>query len=405
MRFGMGAYKALFGVPGMRRLFAGYFLARLPSGMVVLSLLLLGQSTVGVGRAGLLAGAFVAPLVITAPLLGRAVDRFGPARALGGAALAHCLALIGLAACATGGLPLPVSTLAAIVTGATAPPTAATLRTALPQVLEESLLPTGLAFESILVEGVYLAGPLLVAALSGATAWLPLLIAGLSTLAGVSLMLTGPALRHATASGAPALWSWGPLSAAAVRRLLPIAVLLIPSMALLDVAIATYTAGRHQPHLLGLIAAGVAAASLTGGLIFGARPWPGTPSGRLVTLAAWFAATTATASLTSSPWLFIPLAIAAGAAIAPSLTLLSALAVTASPREHRAETFTWLSTMNFAGQLALIPAASALGQRFGSSGPLLLMTALATATALYTPATRRSPSTPVTRRPSPEADM
>ena len=79
----LAPYRALLRRPGTVRLVATSVLARMPSGMGGLSLVLLVQSSTGsFGLAGLVAGAFTIGISAGGPLQGRLIDRLGQTRVL-----------------------------------------------------------------------------------------------------------------------------------------------------------------------------------------------------------------------------------------------------------------------------------------------------------------------------------
>src|SRR5947209_16787262 len=156
--------------PGARALIASSILARLPLAMFGIALLVHVQRLTGsFGVAGLVSGAYALSYAISAPQLGRLVDRHGQTRVLlAGSALA-ALALV------TCGL-LPDSAPPAVrvglgaITGLASPPLAACVRTLLPVVISESdCLPAVFAFESTVLELTFVAGPPLALALG--TPW------------------------------------------------------------------------------------------------------------------------------------------------------------------------------------------------------------------------------------------
>ncbi|TDD88851.1 hypothetical protein [Actinomadura rubrisoli] len=390
------SYRALFAIPGTGRLLVGYLLARMPVGVIGLSLLLLGQETGGTARSGLLVGAFSAALMIATPLLGRALDTFSASRVLLLTAVAHCAALALLAACwSVSAVSSPALPLAgAVLAGASLPPAGPALRVALPTFVPDELLTTSFTIEAVILETVYVIGPLLVGVLGALAGWFPLAAAGVATVTGVAVMLGSARLAPPAAAGPaaggpaggrtrPALWTLGPLTDGGVRRLLVGAFLFLPSLAVLEVGVAGVAGELHRPELLGVIMAVAAAASLSGGLLFGMRRWPGSLPVHMTVLAGWFAAASVLGALAPGPWL-VGTAVALGSlVVAPALALLSRIAGIVAPDGRKAETYTWLSTMNNCGQAATLPLAGLLAARQGPEGAFLLAAVLAAAAGLF----------------------
>ncbi|WP_131737615.1 hypothetical protein [Actinomadura roseirufa] len=385
-RSGTGnSYRALFAVPGVTGLLTGYLLARMPAGVIGLSLLLLGQETGGAARSGLLVGVFSAALMVATPLLGRALDTFPAGRVLAATAATHCAALAVLAAGWYTAPYSPALSLAgAALAGASLPPAGPALRVALPGFVPDELLTTAFACEAVVLETVYVIGPLLVGGLGAVACWAPMAAAGGSAVAGTAVMIAGGRLPCAARAGGTgrALWTLGPLADGGVRRLLLAAFLFLPALAVVEVAVAAVAGERNRPHLLGVVMAAAAVASLAGGLLFGLRRWPGTPPVHASALAGWFAAACVLGALAPAPWP-AGTAVALGSlVVAPALALFGRIAGNIAPSGRAAETYTWLSTVNNCGQAATLPLAGWLAAKAGPEGAFLLAAGLAVASAL-----------------------
>ena len=98
---------------------------------------------------------------MVAPLLGRVIDRHGPRTTLLVCGVAFPAALVALVA-AVHHLQSPVLILgAAAAAGVTFPPITACMRTYLRQQLaEDTLLSTAYSLESVLIELIFIAGPI-----------------------------------------------------------------------------------------------------------------------------------------------------------------------------------------------------------------------------------------------------
>ncbi|MBT2206572.1 MULTISPECIES: hypothetical protein [Actinomadura] len=396
------SYRALFAIPGTARLYFGYLLARMPVGVIGLSLLLLGQDTGGTARSGLLVGAFSAALMIATPLLGRALDTFPPGRVLSLAATAQCAALALLAICWSTSEPETGLLLTgALLAGASLPPAGPALRVALPVFVPDDLLTTGFTAEAVILETVYIIGPLLVGGLGAVAGWLPLAAAGGCTAAGVAVMLSSGRLAGACVDTPPAraLWTLGPLADGGVRRLLLGAFLFLPALAVVEVGVAAVAGERDRPELLGVVMAFSAVASLAGGLLFGLRRWPGSLASHVAVLAGWFAAASVLGALAPGPWPAGAAVVLGSLVVAPALALLGRIGGVVAPEGRAAETYTWLSTMNNCGQAATLPLAGLLAERSGPEGAFLLAATLAGTAALFILNNRRHLAPTTTSRP------
>jgi predicted MFS family arabinose efflux permease len=84
----------------------------------------------------------------------------------------------------------------------------------------------------------------------------------------------------------------------------------------------------------------LSAGSLAGGLLYGARRWPGTPALRFATLLAGLGAGFALLAAAPVPALVVVLLLAAGMLLAPAVVVASTLLDTAAPPGTVTEAFT-----------------------------------------------------------------
>ncbi|WP_143447472.1 MFS transporter, partial [Kineosporia sp. R_H_3] len=159
-------YLDVLRVPGAAAFCAAATLARLPMAMISLgALLLVSTSGRSFTLAGLVSGATALGQAAGSPPLGRLVDRLGQTRVLGQQALVNA-ALLGTLVVATragaaGGVLVGVAALV----GATAPQVGALARARWGRLLDgDPRLETALALEAVIEEGIFVTGPLLVAA-------------------------------------------------------------------------------------------------------------------------------------------------------------------------------------------------------------------------------------------------
>src|SRR5437867_9990313 len=101
-------YGAFFRLPDVARLFAMAFVARMPIGMLSLALLMhLRALTGSFALAGATVGGYLMAMAVTAPVLGRVIDRYGPRGVLIAAGIAQPLALAALLLATPLRLPQP----------------------------------------------------------------------------------------------------------------------------------------------------------------------------------------------------------------------------------------------------------------------------------------------------------
>ncbi len=99
MRFGV--YRTLFGTPQVSRLVPAAMIGRAPVGMMGLALVLLvRQAGESYATAGLVVAAYAVSAGVTAPLVGRLIDRVGQTRVLLACAVGCLGAFVALAGAA-----------------------------------------------------------------------------------------------------------------------------------------------------------------------------------------------------------------------------------------------------------------------------------------------------------------
>ncbi len=155
-----GQYRALFRQPGVKSVVAAMVAARMPTGCVSVLLVLLVSEGYGAAVAGMAAAAWTLGTAVFSPWLGRLVDRGrGPATlrvcsAGEAAAVASLLVAVGV------GAPVALVVGAAFACGAVAPPVAGTTRSLWKMLVPAELLSVAYSFEILLVDVLYVSGPI-----------------------------------------------------------------------------------------------------------------------------------------------------------------------------------------------------------------------------------------------------
>ena len=103
MTGGAGSYRGLFAQPLLRRLALADVCARLPQGMVRITLLLVAAQHASMTVAGLVVAGYTLGQAATRPLRGRLADRRGLVRVAAVCTLGYALALLALLAGALAG--------------------------------------------------------------------------------------------------------------------------------------------------------------------------------------------------------------------------------------------------------------------------------------------------------------
>lgn len=382
-------YGQLLRTPGALGFVLPGFAARLPFGMLTISILLLVQHTTGsYGSAGIVAAVTGISMALSAPLMGIFTDRFGQSAVLIPVVLAHSAAVSGLAALALAGAPVWALALAAVPTGASVPQVGPMVRARWAARLEGSpLLPTAAAFESVTDEFTFVVGPVLATALC--TGVHP--AAGLVTEA--TLTLIGGlifAARRASQPMTHAPSATGEKRAFALShpglRVLIFAFLGIGAVfGGMQVSLAAFSNEIGNPGANGLLYGVFAAGNMIAGIAMGAVAWKIGPRRRLI---LGYIGLTAAASVlwaANSMILLGALGLVVGLFIAPALITGYTMVEQLVPANARTEAFTWLTGSIAFGQAIAVILAGRLTDAHGSSYGFLVpmaATALALATLL-----------------------
>lgn len=348
----LARYATLLAQPPLRAAILASVLGRLPIGITGLAILMLAQDTTGsFGRGGLVAAFYVAGLATVAPLLGRLIDRYGPRPALLACSFAFPAALAALVAA----LAVPVSPLItcllAAAAGASFPPITVCMRTFFKQRLkEDGLLAAAYSLESVLIEIIFIVGPVLVAifvALASPAA--AVLFAAACGCSGTLLFQRSRALMQwkIEPRGAPSLF--GPLAEPGFAPLLAVIVCYASAFGLVEIGTTAYAAERSEPALAGLLLGIMSVGSAAGGLVYGSRSWRMPLARQFALTLALMGSGVAPLALFTPVWAFGIWCVAAGIVMAPALIMQAMLVAKIARIQHSTEAFTWSSTGLLAG--------------------------------------------------------
>jgi MFS family permease len=336
----------LLSVPGARPLLASSIIARLPLAMFSIALLVHTQRLSGsFAVAGLVCSAYAICGAISAPVLGRLVDRRGQTRVLIGGAVLTATALIGVGLLPAGTPPTVLIALAGCA-GLSTPPLEPCVRTLLPKIAAHPAdLPGLFALESTVLELTFVFGPPL--ALGLGAAWstgAALVLSGLVMVVGAVAFTLQPASRSWRPEARTTRRTAGSLHSTAIRVL--VALELGTGIVFGATEVGVTATAKHlavaaaAAPILGLWGLG----SLLGGVVTtriggGAKTVPG-----LVALILALAVTHGALLLgTESLPVMGVIIVLAGATIAPTGASLYALVDRAAPAGTQTEAFSWLA--------------------------------------------------------------
>jgi MFS family permease len=349
---GLARYRALFDVPHVRRLVLSGLLARLPMGMVGLSLLLLVRENGGsYAAAGAVSGCYFIATAVGAPIAGRLVDRRGQARILLRRAAIFPALLTGVCALALLDAPLGLVGACAAAAGALMPPVGSSLRALWPRLFSDGeLRAAAYALEASLQEITFIAGPLFVAVLTAAVS--PVLALGFAAVVGgfgtLLIALAEPVRAWRPEAERHSASILGALESRGVVTIVSLSACLGLGFGGTEVGFPAFAEGHGGAELGSIPLSLFAAGSLVGGLVAGARVTM-TPL-RLLRLSAGVLALGLALPLLgwSLPSMSV-LAFLAGLPIAPVVMSAYGLVDAVATRGTAAEAFAWITTAVFAG--------------------------------------------------------
>jgi MFS family permease len=356
----VSTYRTVLRIPGVASALGTSVLARIPIGALGLVMILRIRDLGGsYAAAGAVAGAFTLGNGISAPMLGRAIDRLGQTRVLvAGGAISGVT--IGVLAALGRGTPLVAFLALSLVAGLALPPLGACVRVLLGDLVREpDERHTAFALEASALEIVFLIGPLaIVGGIAAASRQLALVVCGAVLIAGTLAFAASPASRRwrpEPDSGPRSLV--GALRSAAVCTLLITFALEGLSFGAIEVSTAAFAQHHGSPHAVGPLLAVWGFGSLVGGIIAGRFGAGADPARRIALLLAAMGAGNVLLVLSPSVPLLAVAGFCSGLPIAPLGAQVFNLLTEVAPEGTATESTTWLAT----GIVAGFSAGSALG--------------------------------------------
>ncbi len=390
----MRRYAEVLREPHVAALIAATLLARFPIGINALAVVLyLRESTGSFAIAGVVAGSLAAGSGIGAPVQGRLVDSFGQRRVLVPLGMLHAAALGALVLAGESDAATAVLIACGLLAGFAIPPTSSVLRSMWPHLLREKpgLLQPAYALDSVLIELIFILGPLLTGLLTAVVSpQAALLVSAASVIAGTLAFTALPPSREWRPEKEGRSGLLGALGSPGVRSLVLVSLPAGIGVGIGEVALPAFADAEGSRELAGVLLAVWSLGSAAGGLIYGALP-SRPPLDRvhlavaaLLPLALLLLA--AAPSITVMAFLVIP----AGAFIAPLLATRNELVGRVAPAGARTEAYTWPVTA-FVGGISMGSAlAGVLVEGPGPSTAFLVAGGIAAGGAILALARRKT---------------
>lgn len=369
----LARYAVLLEPRELRQMFVVSTVGRLPIGITGLAILLLVQSASGsFALGGAATGCYVAGLAAVAPLLGRLIDRYGPRRVL-----IACGALFPAALCAvvwsvSRSMPTGILLMLSAAAGASFPPITVCMRTLLKRRLaEDTLLSTAYSLESVLIEMIFILGPMLVAFLVAvASPDIAVLAAAAFGCVGTALFLRLPPLRAWRIETPAARHLLGALAEPGFVPLVGVILCYSIAFGLTEIGLTAYATETGRPALAGVLLGLMSAGSAAGGLAYGSRGWHFPLARQFALMLALMSGGLSLLALPWGPFAFALWSTLAGIVMAPALIIQSMLVAKTSRPEYSTEAFTWSASALLTGVGIGMTAGGALLEVFRSAAPL-----------------------------------
>lgn len=359
--------------------FASALVGRLTPGMVALAIVLLVRATGGsYAVAGALTAAHSVGAGIAAPVLGRLVDRVGLRPVLLPSSVGYGVLMTAFALAIGAGQPLPALLALGVATGSSLPPVSPVARVLWGVLFrdDDDRREAAYALDSVSVEIGFLLGPLLTVAVVGVAGETVALIAtgAAAALGGLGFSAThGATLVVPHAEGRP---HGGALRSRGVVTVVLGFLLASLTFGVLEVAIPAIAEANGDTDAAGPIFAALAGGSLLGGLVYGARRWPGTLVQRFAVLGVLFALGMAILPFASGLWWTAVAMFVAGLTLAPTVICAYQLIDDLALQGTTTEAMTWTASANVAGAaagaalagVAIDAAGTALALGIGAAG-------------------------------------
>jgi MFS family permease len=393
-------YARILRTPGVAVLVLATLVGRLPIGISGLAILLYVREVTGsFAAAGLCTGALALGSAAGAPLQGRLVDRRGESMLLPLAA-AHAAGLLLVWGLGAAGAPAGAIAMAALLAGAAIPPLSSVLRSRWPYLLEARprLIPSAFALDSVLIETIFVIGPLVTTAIVATVgAQYALVVSAACVLSGTALLLTGLRGRSGPERGLAdgRVLGLGALAAPGLRTLVLASLPVGFCLGAIEVVLPAFSQQQGAKELAGVLLAVWSMASGAAGLLYGARQREAPLADVHLRLACLLPLGCLVLVAATSPLTMALLVILAGLPVAPLIASRNELVGRVTPPGTATEAFTWPLTALVAGVALGAATSGAVVEAWSWTGAVLIAVAVGAAGAAVIVGRRKTLGAPV----------
>lgn len=355
-------YRAFLSTRHVPSIVIAMTLARLPMGIVALVLVLFVSMHYNASVSGMATAAFTAGVACFGPLFGRMVDKgHGPAalRVLG---IAELVAVVALVQAVTASVHPALIVACSFAAGALTPPIAGTTRSLWPVMLDIGLISTAYNFEVLVVDLIYVGGPLLASLFiaAGIPEWGLIAATAGCTAGSIALASLKPIVNHAKrnrlrtlhAAKEPAKQKRPALMTLAIGLLLAVCLGKMCYSGWLETLIPLFYSDQGSAVLGSAAISAWSIGAVAGVVLFNRfQPSPRTLATRkqLPLFAAIFFVATLLTPLADGFAAMCAVMFAIGMAGAPCDNLQYQISGSLAPEERQAEMFSWLNTATSVG--------------------------------------------------------
>ena len=347
-------YARILRTPGVALIVLATLIGRMPIGISGLAILLYVRDVTGsFAVAGVATGALALGSALGAPLQGRLVDRRGVAMLVPLAAV-HAAGLVAVWLAGAADAPGGVLAALALVAGAAIPPVSSVLRSRWPYLLaaRPELVAGAFALDSVLIEVIFVVGPLLTTVVVATVgAQYALIVSAGCVVGGTLLLLTGLAGRpgpEPTRADTGAL-GLGALADPGLRTLVFASLPVGFALGSIEVVLPAFAEAEGSKALAGVLLAVWSGGSGLAGLAWGVSAMRFSLLDAHLRFAWLLPFAIAPLALASSPLVMGLLVVLAGLPIAPLIASRNQLVERVTPVGTSTEAFTWPLTALVAG--------------------------------------------------------